>query len=410
MDCTTAEAEPLAGDHLSTRARALRSSQIRDLLRLADRPGIISLAGGLPDPTGFPVDALAEVAARVIRDAPATALQYGPTEGDDRLRRLVAERHARDTGRPTTPDQVLVTTGSQQALDLLARVLADPGDAVLVDDPGYLGALQAFRAAGLRTLGATVDETGLRVDHVEHLVAAHRPRLLYTVPTFQNPTGVTTGHEQRLALARTADRHDLLVIADEPYADLRFAGTAVAPLASHSDRVVSVGTVSKVLAPGLRVGWIVGPTWLVAAAARAKQAVDLHTSSLAQAIVVEMLSRPDEIEERRAEASRSARRRADALHAGIHAELGDRCGVLHRCAEVEGGMFLWVELAGVDTTALLPHAIEHGTAFVPGAAFAVDERGPSAASLRVSFATAAPERLREGSRRLAAAVTAMNRA
>lgn len=396
--------------HLSRRGRALRSSQIRDLLRLASAPGVISLAGGLPDAAGFPTAAIAEAAARAARSRPGTSLQYGPTEGDDDLRRILAARHREATDRSTSVDQVLVTTGSQQALDLLGRVLGDPGDRVAVDDPGYLGALQAFRAAGLDPIGIPVDDDGLVVERLEVLLRTERPRFAYTVPTFHNPTGHTLGAERRRRLAALADEHDLLVIADEPYADLRFAGTPPAPLAAHSHRVVSVGTTSKLIAPGLRVGWIIGPPWLIAAATRAKQAVDLHTSSLTQAVVVELLGHPDALADHLDALTRVSRQRASTLREALVARLGDDLGVLRHCSDPDGGMFLWLELEQIDTTALLPVAIAHGTAFVPGSAFAVTDPDGLRTSLRVSFASTDTDGLVAAVDRLATAVTTMYRA
>jgi 2-aminoadipate transaminase len=393
---------------VSRRARALRSSQIRDLLDLTRRPGIISLAGGLPDPAGFPSDRLAAAAADVLLTDPSRALQYGPTEGDPALRALVAEMHTVRTGRPTRPDQVLVTTGSQQGLDLLARVLADPGDPVVVEDPGYLGALQAFQAAGLHLVAVPVaetgtgtrDRTGMDLDALDHLLgdADLEPAFVYTVPSFQNPTGTSLAASERDRLARLADHHDVLVIEDTPYADLDFTGSPPPPVAAHTDRVVTLGTVSKTLAPGLRVGWIVGPTWLIAAATRAKQAVDLHTSALGQALAVDLLADTVWFTAHLGQVTARYADRAATLHASLHQHLGEAV----ECAPARGGMFLWARLPGVDTTALLPRAVDHGTAFVPGPAFAVDAN--LADRLRLSFATTDGAGLVEAVARLAAAL------
>ncbi len=378
----------------------MRTSEIRDLLHLANRPEVISLAGGLPDPAGFPIAELAAACAATFADDPHRSLQYGPTEGDAELRQLVAARHRAATGRTTTPDQVLVTSGSQQALDLLARVLADPGDPVGVEDPCYLGALGAFAAAGLTVEPVPTGAEGLDLDELGDLVGARRApiRFLYTTPTFHNPTGSTLPEPARRRLAALADRHDLLVVEDDPYGALHFDAPPPASLAAHSERVVTLGTVSKILAPGLRVGWMVGPEWLVRAAARAKQAVDLHTSSLGQALALRLLGDGERLAAHLDTVRRSYAERAATLVGALRDTFGDH-------VEVEmprGGMFVWARLPGVDTRSLLPYAIEEGTAFVPGDAFAV--HAPATDRLRLSFATTDLAGLVEATTRLARAV------
>jgi 2-aminoadipate transaminase len=386
---------------ISRRAHALRSSEIRDLLHLTRRPDVISLAGGLPDPSCFPTDELAEAAHRAITDRSVLALQYGPTEGDPALRERIADRHQHATGRPTHPDQVLVTTGSQQGLDLLARVLGDPGDTVAVEDPGYLGALQAFKAAGLRLLPIHLDDGGLRVDALAALLTGptpDRPAFVYTVPTFQNPTGVTLAPDRRTELAALADEHDLLVVEDTPYADLRFSGPALLPVASATDRVITLGTTSKTLAPGLRVGWMIGPRWLIAATTRAKQAVDLHTSSLSQAVVADLLADPAWFDRQVATVAERYGQRAATLEAALADRLGHRIAL----TRPSGGMFCWARIPGLDARSLLPAAVDEGTAFVPGDAFAVE--ADLRDRLRLSFAAADEARLVEAVARLTRAL------
>jgi 2-aminoadipate transaminase len=391
---------------LSRRAAAMRTSEIRDLLHLVDRPEVISLAGGLPDPAGFPVAQLADAVASLLVDSPRRALQYGPTEGDRTLRELLADRHTARTGRPTSPDQVLVTSGSQQGLDLLARILADPGDTVVVEDPAYLGALTAFAAAGLAVEGVPVGATGLDLDTLGTLLHGRLipPAFLYTVPTFQNPSGATLPEAGRRALAALADHHDLLVVEDDPYGALHHDGPPPAPLAAHSERAVSLGTVSKTLAPGLRVGWLIGPEWLVRAAARAKQAVDLHTSSLGQAVAATLLADDAHHETHLAAVRATYATRARALVAALRTTFGDRVEV----DPPQGGMFVWARLPGVDTRALLPVAVEEGTAFVPGDAFAVARSAND--RLRLSFATTDEAGLVEAVARLGRAVDRLSAA
>jgi 2-aminoadipate transaminase len=404
MDPATMTVPP----HLSTRARAVRSSEIRDLLRLAERPGIISLAGGLPDPGGFPLDDI-RVAADTAVSESSRSLQYTSSEGDEDLREIVAARHTAATGRHTTPDDVVITTGSQQGLDLLARTLADPGDAALVENPTYLGALQAMRAAGLVTVGIPVDPDGLDIAALAaHLDTTPSPRFVYTVPTFANPTGTTLVDERRRQLARLADHHGFLVIEDAPYADLRFRGAAVAPVASDSDRVISLGTVSKTLAPGLRVGWMIGPRPVVDAVVRLKQAVDLHTSGLSQRIVVHLLMRSDWVEAHVSALAARYGQRCAALRTAVDAHLGDRLDI----TDPDGGMFLWATprdgALPIDARALLPLAIDAGTAFVPGDAFAAERTPHLAGSMRLSFATASSEDLTRAAGRLASAVAQLD--
>ncbi|QGG96171.1 aminotransferase-like domain-containing protein [Actinomarinicola tropica] len=392
---------------LSRRAAGMSSSTIRDLLHLADRPEVISLAGGLPDPDGFPLDAIRDAVAHVLagRTTALAALQYSSTEGDPGLRAWIAARHAAVTGRPTSPSQVLVTTGSQQGLDLLGRVLADPGDVAVVEEPGYLGAIQALRADALDVRGIPVDDDGLRTDALEDaLRRGLRPRLVYTVPTFQNPTGTTLPDARRRHLAGLADRYGFAVVEDEPYTDLRFGGAPVVPVAAQSDRVVTLGTFSKTLAPGLRVGWLVGPAEVVAAATRAKQAVDLHTAGIAQQIALALVTAPGGIDEhvRRVAATYAERARA------LRAALVEAIGLRYELTDPGGGMFLWAAPRSddaPDAAALLHAAIARGTAFVPGEAFVVGELTPRRrGAMRLSFATAPPDDLRVAASRLAAAL------
>jgi 2-aminoadipate transaminase len=384
---------------LSRRSTLIASSEIRDLLRLAQRPGVISLAGGLPDPAAFPIEAIAAAATHAISSDPATALQYGPTEGDDRLRAWVADRHTRQTGRATAIDQVVVTTGSQQALALIARVLADAGDVAMVEDPGYLGALQAFRGDGLALAGVKVDHEGLDSDHLESLLASGvQPRFVYTVPSFQNPTGSTMSPDRRAHLAGLSDLHGFVIIEDAPYAELCFDAAPPPPVASLTDRVVSVGTLSKVLAPGLRVGWVIAAPDVAAAIVRAKQASDLHTSSLSQAIAVELTSQQEWLDDQVAAIARRYRDRAETLHVALVDRFGERL----RCTAPRGGMFLWATVHGIDSRALLATAIDQGVAFVPGSAFSVER--DLANALRLSFATATTTELVEAVERLGEAL------
>lgn len=379
---------------LSRRVQAARSSVIRDLLKVVEQPGMLSLAGGLPAPESFPVDRMRAAVDRVLGASTglASPLQYGPTEGVGPLRDWVAAQAG------ATQEQVVITTGSQQALDLLAHALCDPGDEVVVEHPAYLGALQALEAAGARLVPVTSDTHGIRVDELaERLAAGLRPKACYVAPNFQNPTGATLALERRGALAELADRYGFVVIEDDPYRELRFRGTQLPQVRTFGANVVSLGSTSKVLAPGLRVGWLVAPTWLVPAVVRLKQGRDLHTSSLSQWLAHDVLTDDAFLAGHRPVLASLYAERCDALCAALTARLGD--GVSFD--RPEGGMFVWARLAGVDTTALLPVAAAGGVAFVPGSAFHLD--GGGAEHARLSFATLDPAGLDEAVRRLAAA-------
>jgi 2-aminoadipate transaminase len=380
-------------DHLlSTRARQQTTSVIRDLLEHAHRPGMISLAGGLPDPDRFPREKMASLAAQCILNRNADALQYGLTAGDPRLREAIVAT----TPAAANINNVLVTTGSQQALHLLSEVLLDPGDTVVVSDPDYLGALQAFRGSGAALAPVDIDAEGLVVDQLgEQLLAGMRPKFVYVVPHFHNPTGATLSTHRRGELLALASHYDFLVVFDDPYRDLAVDEPAPEP-ASHP-HVVHLRSVSKILAPGLRVGWIIGPRWLLRSVERAKQSTDLHTSSLSQAIAHGAVTAPW-FPAHVAEISAATATKRDTLANALINTFGDRLAF----NRPGGGMFVWAEFTdGTDTSALLEPALDHGVAFVPGHPFAVERE--LTRHLRLSWATASPTGLEEAVGRLAAA-------
>lgn len=378
----------------------LRSSAIRDLLAVTQRPGMISLGGGLPAPDSFPVDELRVVTDRLLRERPSALLQYSTTEGAPELRAWVAERAAADRCRPVEPEQVLVTHGSQQALDLVAKVFLDPGVTVAIDEPGYVGAIQALSVFEPRFLPVPVDGDGLDVDALDALlVGGERPRLVYTVVNFQNPTGATLALERRRRLAALAERYGFLVVEDDPYHALRFAGEHLPSTAAWTDNIVTLGTFSKLVVPGLRVGYVVAPLWLREGMAKVKQGADLHTSSWGQVLLAELVGEPGWLGRHIAELVEIYGTRAAALATAVEHHLGDR----FTFQRPDGGMFLWGGLAGgVDARALLAAALERGVAFVPGDAFYTGE--PDRSTLRLSYATASPVELDEGARRLATAL------
>jgi 2-aminoadipate transaminase len=380
---------------LGDAARRVTSSAIRELLGVAEDPSVISLAGGLPAPDSFPVADIAAAVAGVLADDPVGALQYSRTEGYEPLRAWVAGRH------DASADQVLVTHGSQQALELVARANVDPGTVVALADPGYVGAIQAFRLAGADLLPVPGDAGGLMVDELARaLRRGRRPALVYVVPNFDNPTGATLAADRAAELGRLADRYGFLIVEDDPYGHLRWAGPSSPPLARFTERVVSLGTISKLLCPGLRVGYTVAPPALARTLVQLKQAVDLHTSSLAQRAAFRLLSTRGFLDRHLARLRGLYRLRARALAAALGEHLGD----LASFRPPDGGMFIWarVERAGVDTQVLLASALSEGVAYVPGPAFGVAHRHRR--HLRLSFATAGPEELDEGVRRLRTAL------
>ncbi len=379
---------------VSRAAGRVPSSTIRDLLALTADDRVLSLAGGLPAVGHVHDPALAEAAGRVLAD-PAAA-QYGTTEGWPPLRDWVAARLGPDPA--ASPEDVRVTHGSQQALDLVVRCLVDPGDPVVVEHPTYLGAVQALAAADAAVHAVPVDADGLDTERLAALLAAGlRPRLCYLAPTFQNPSGTVLSADRRAHLGALADRYGFVVVDDDPYRELGFT--------PPPDRLrrwvpphwsVTLGTFSKLLAPGLRVGWIHGPAWLIDPLTRLKQAADLHTSTAGQRLVADLVARPGWLADRATRLRDLYRHRAGVLAAALRREAGDRLAF----AEPRGGMFLWARLRGADAdaAALLPAAVAEGVAYVPGAAFACAD--PPRAHLRLCFATLDDAGLAEAAARL----------
>ncbi|MFV1990316.1 MAG: PLP-dependent aminotransferase family protein, partial [Acidimicrobiales bacterium] len=338
--------------HLSERSTAAGSSVIRDLLRHAAVPGMISLAGGLPAAELFPIERIAKASDAVLGSLGSHALQYSLTEGIPELREWLAAQPeiAVRAGR-----SVAIVTGSQQALDLLARVLVDPGDSIVVEDPCYLGALQAFRGAQPKLHGIAVDRDGMRVDLLaEQLAAGLRPRFCYVNPSFQNPTGAVLSAARRQQLVDLADEYGFLIIEDDPYRELRFTDDVVAPLAVLGDRVVRIGTVSKTLAPGLRVGWVSGPDEVINSLVRAKQAADLHTGTFDQYLAFELLSDSEWFSGHLRSVRDYYHHRAGVLVAAVKRHLGESVSF----ETPSGGMFVWVAMpAGTDTEELLQRTL-----------------------------------------------------
>ena len=377
---------------VSGRLRGVEGSAVREILKLTERPDVLSMAGGLPAPELFDVEGVRAAYDAVLSGPGARrALQYSTTEGDSLLREQLAGL-CQARGLDAEPDRILVTTGSQQALDLVITALTDPGDVVVVERPTYLAALQLFRISGLRVVSVETDEDGLDPDALAAAVREHDAKLVYTVSNFQNPMGATLAAERRARVAECG----AWVLEDDPYGQLRYRGAAPPPVAAHApDRVVYVSSLSKVMAPGLRLGWVLAPPALRAAMVIAKQARDLHTSTIDQRAAGHYLASgvlPAQLE--RLHAAYGAR--LDTLLAGLPAATPDGT----RWTTPEGGMFVWLTLPeGMDADALLPAAVDAGVAYVPGSTFFADD--PRANTARLAFVTLTEAEIAEGLTRLA---------
>jgi 2-aminoadipate transaminase len=371
----------------ATRAARMNPSIIREILKVTERPGVISLAGGLPSPETFPFEAMRAAADRVLRDSPREALQYAASEGYGPLRDWVAD-HLRGLGLRVEPSQVLITTGSQQGLDLVGKILVDAGSTVAVESPTYLGALQAFAPYEPGFVSVECDDDG---PLPQALSAARGARFLYVLPNFQNPSGRCMSAARREAVVESAQALGLPLVEDNPYGDLWFDAPPPAPLSTRwADGSVYLGSFSKVLAPGLRLGYVVAPKALFPKLLQAKQAADLHTPSFNQRVVHEVI-RDGFLREHVPTIRERYRAQRDAMRAAMERHMPRGC----RWTVPSGGMFFWVELPGsVDALALLPRAVERGVAFVPGAAFYAG--APRANTLRLSFVTVPPERIEQG--------------
>jgi 2-aminoadipate transaminase len=379
------------------RLAQMRPSTIREILKVTAQPEIISFAGGLPAPELFPVAQIKAAADTVLDQHGAAALQYGPSEGFPALREWIATE-MRSRGIRAVADDVLVTNGSQQVLDLVGKVFLDPGDVVLTENPTYLAAIQSFQTFEAKFVPVPTDADGLIPEALPELIKTHRPKLLYTIPNFQNPTGITLSAERRAALARIAAEHNLTIVEDDPYGKLRYRGTEIPPI-KHWDeagRVLYASTFSKTIAPGLRLGWVIAPPDVFSRLLILKQASDLHTSSFDQRVAHAYLTTNDQAAHLEKIRSAYGERFAildEALRASMPPD--------YHWTKPEGGMFLWVTgPASLDALQLLERAIAQKVAFVPGRDFFPADGGRN--HFRLNFSNSTPDRIREGVRRLAA--------
>jgi 2-aminoadipate transaminase len=379
------------------RMGGVRSSAVRDLFAAASRSDMISFSGGMPDVGQVPAEAVTAATQEALRQEGAVALQYGSSEGTLMLRTLVTELMA-ESGVRLKPDDLIVTAGAQQGLDLLAKVFLDPGDVIIVEGPTYVGALQAFSAYGPRIVAVGMDEGGMRIDELTRVLNELGPRgakFIYTIPNFQNPAGVTLLPERRRMLLELAREFDIPVVEDDPYGRLRFEGGHVKPLRALDEDVIYLGTFSKIFAPGLRLGWMAAPRPILAKVVLAKQAADLCGSNFAQGVAERYFAGTRWRKVLRGLVDSYAERRDAMLEA-----LAEHFPAEATWTRPEGGFFIWVELPGfVDTSTLLPEAVERGVTFTPGDSFYADGRGRNC--MRLAFCYARPVEIREGIRRLA---------
>ncbi|MFU8891087.1 MAG: PLP-dependent aminotransferase family protein [Anaerosomatales bacterium] len=378
------------------RMAQVRSSAVRDLFAAASRPDMISFAGGMPEVSRVPAEAAATAAYEAVMHEGSCALQYGSSEGRPALRAQIVELMA-EIGVRVPADDIVVTAGAQQGLDLLAKVFLDPGDVIITEGPTYVGALQAFSAYEPEVVCVPMDDGGMRVDLLEAELARLGPRgakFIYTIPNFQNPAGVTLRPDRRRRLLELAREYDIPVIEDDPYGRLRFEGGHVKPLRALDDEVIYLGTFSKIFAPGLRLGWMTAPGPILAKVLLAKQAADLCGSAFAQVTAERYFAGTRWRRVLQGLTSTYAERRNAML-----AALEEYFPAEVRWTRPEGGFFVWVEMPSfIDAGVLLAEAVEHGVTFVPGSAFYPDGRGRNC--MRLAFCYAEPEAITEGIRRL----------
>ena len=396
--------ETLWDHRYAQRTQRMASSAVRELLKLTESPDIISFAGGLPAPDVFPVDEFSAACERVLRDAGAQALQYGTTEGYRPLREMIA-RHTGRYGININPDNVMITSGSQQALDLIGKVFINRGDRILVEEPTYLGALQAWNAYGAEYVTVAMDNEGMKTDALESALRSG-PKFIYVLPNFQNPTGVTLSFERRMKLIELADRYGVPIIEDDPYGQLRYEGEHIKSVVTldneyrqngdpgYRGNVIYLSTFSKTLAPGLRLAWVVAPPEVIRKLVQAKQGADLHTSTFNQMVAYEV------------------------AHGGfldrhiwlIRRVYGERRNLMLEAMDEffpqevtytrpQGGLFLWGTMPErLNSADVLKRAIEQNVAFVPGAAFHAGGGGTN--TMRINFSYATPDKMLIGIERL----------
>lgn len=384
---------------LSNRARKMKSSAIRELLKITQQPDIISFGGGLPAPELFPVREIEEACNYLLREAPKLSLQYSTTEGYRPLREFLADSMAK-YGIQHSPDNILITTGSQQALDLIGKIFIDPGSPVVTGRPTYLGAIQAWRAYEAEFITIPLDDNGMQVELLEDVVKQTPVRFIYVLPNFHNPAGTTLLEERRRLLVEVACKYDLLIVEDDPYGALRYTGEDITPIAALApERTIYLGTFSKTLTPGLRIGWSVAPAEITHRLVQAKQGADLHSSTFDQMIANDVAQRGI-LRAHVRKIRQVYKERRDVMLDALTEFWPEEAS----WTQPQGGLFLWARTPeSIDTLALLPRALENKVAYVPGVNFYPHEDGGHNA-MRLNFSNAQPELIVEGIRRLGIAL------
>lgn len=391
----------------AARTAHMRASTIREMLKVTQQPDVISFGGGLPAPELFPTDAIAECTREVMRDVGAPALQYSVTDGIPELRAWVAQRLTRHIGAAFDPSDVLIVNGSQQGLDLIAKILIDPGDHIVLENPSYLGAIQAFDAYQARYIAAETDEDGMIPESLEHVLAHAEPlpKFVYLVPNFQNPTGRTLAADRRERIVRICEHFGVPIVEDDPYGELRFSGSHLPSLSSFSrdGTIIYCGTGSKIMAPGMRIAWLAMHDMEVREKLiLAKQGADLQSGTFAQYVFTQFVSKREAFERHLATIVQVYGERRDVMHEALREFMPSNVQFNHP----EGGMFLWARARGIDTTELLRVSTQQKVAFVPGVSF-YPQRDVTD-GMRLNFSHSTPEKIRVGVERLATAVRSMS--
>ncbi len=391
----------------AARTARMRVSTIREMLKVTQQPDVISFGGGLPAPELFPTEAIADCTREVMRDVGSLALQYSVTDGIAELRAWVAERLTRHIGARFDADEIIVVNGSQQGLDLIAKILVDPGDHIVLENPSYLGAIQAFDAYQARYLTAETDEFGMIPESLEEVLAHAQPlpKFVYLIPNFQNPTGRTLAAGRRETIVRICEHYGVPIVEDDPYGELRFSGTHLPSLASYSREgtIVYSGTGSKIMAPGMRIAWMATHDAEVREKLiLAKQGADLQSGTLAQYVFTQYVSKRQAFERHVATIVQVYGERRDVMYEALREHMPSTV----QFNNPEGGMFMWARARGVDTTELLRISTQQKVAFVPGVSF-YPQRDVTD-GMRLNFSHSTPEKIRVGIERLSRAVRAMS--
>lgn len=372
----------------------LEISIIREMLKVSLIPGVISFGGGLPASELFPTEELAAACLRVLKEHPADSLQYSLSMGVPLMREFLAKRVSTHD-HPVTVDNIFITGGSQQGLDLIGRLFLERGSYVITESPTYVGALQAFNFYGARYCALPMDEEGLVIDRLDAAIREHSPRFIYVVPNFQNPSGRTLSYRRRLALIEIAARHNVPVVEDNPYEELRYSGQRLPSLASLAPGgVIQLGTFSKLISPGLRIGWVCAPPEINKLFEKVKQAVDLHTNTFCQYVIAEF-AKDGALDRHIEKVKKEYAKRREVMLAALDENFPSHVN----WTRPEGGLFLWVTLPeGVSALKLMPKAIEAKVSYIPGGPFFAEGGGEN--TMRLNFSNASPEKINEGMKRL----------